>query len=428
MLVPYPVFRKSEKIHRVLIGIKKTMICVSLQESTIEDLEKQINANLPFTSFFEFRLDEQSISMLSWILRADRPYRAIITLRSTGILPETDRITFLQKALQLGADWIDWDQPAPFPSQEPGRILYSYHDWQKTPDMEEIKRLYGERKHKGSWIKLVFRANTFTDNLTIRKVFRKLHDPQLVSFCMGEEGQTSRILSCLWGSAWTYAAPSPEKKTAPGQLTADEMSRTYPQSQGKREPSLYFGILGNPVSQSWSPLLHNMAFQEKKISALYLPVEVKDPLPVLSSGFFQGLSVTMPFKEVLCEWTEMLSLSPEVNRWKSLNTLIREGNTYHAENTDVWAGVALLENFFFFETSKRVVIWGSGGVARSLALALSEKNCSIRIQARNEKKGKVLAYDCGGEFIPWETPILEPVDLLIQGTPVGMIPHTQQIP
>lgn len=404
------------------------MICVSLQESSITDLEKQIFPNLAYTSLFEFRLTENTLSLLPWILRSERPYRAIITLRTSNIISEKTRVSILQKALQDGADWIDWDQPSVFPTPFPSRVIYSYHDWEKTPSLLDIEQRYQERKHPKSWIKLVFHANSFLDNITIRQFLKKVQDPQVIAFCMGTQGQISRILAPCWGSAWTYAAPCSEKQTAPGQLTAEDLMNTYSLSLWKKEPSAYFGILGNPVQQSLSPIVHNRAFREKNISALYLPVETHDPSSVLTSDFFQGLSVTMPFKEQLCEFQDIFSFSSEVLRWKSVNTLLRDKNRWRAENTDAPAGCSVVGDSFFLGEQKRVVIWGSGGVARSLALAFAEKGCAILIQSRNENKGQALARSCQGRYLAWNVPIKDSIDLLIQGTPVGMTPETEKIP
>ncbi len=79
---------------------------------------------------------------------------------------------------------------------------------------------------------------------------------------MGEIGLAGRILSLREGSALAYAAV--EKTTAPGQLSLDAMENLYRVAQVSRRTRVY-GVIGNPIGHSLSPLLHNTAFQRAQI-------------------------------------------------------------------------------------------------------------------------------------------------------------------
>jgi shikimate 5-dehydrogenase/3-dehydroquinate dehydratase len=401
------------------------MICVSLSSPNLAVLERQMEENLAWTSFFEFRLDQIPLELLPWILRPQRPYQALITLTPSPS-PEgysrSERIRILQSALEQGAEWIDWNESTPFPTAHPERVIYSYHDYQKTPSLHEIQELFQARFHPPSGIKLVFFAQNIEDNFKIQEFLQSVlrpDSPPLIAFCMGMNGQTSRILTLKWGGAWTYTAPDPEYCTAPGQITAKKFRQDYPQLLEKTPLKHFYGILGKPVSQSLSPLLHNHAFQEKNIPALYLPLETETPESCLESSFFQGFSVTMPYKTRLREHP-LVKNSPEVLQWKALNTLRRKGGKYESCNTDVPASLEILKKRVGSLKGKKIILWGSGGLAQALALALANEGALLGIQARNTLQGQALAQACHGQYYPWGTPFTEKIHILIQTTPIGM--------
>lgn len=405
------------------------MICVSLMETSQVGLELQIQRNLLFSSFFEFRLTENTLELLPWLLRKERSYRCIITIRNVDFINMSlsRKMSIYEESLRLGAEFVDWDENFTFPNGDNSRILYSFHHFERTFSLVELIKKYEEMKRPQGWVKLVFWANRFLDNLIIRDFLKQVQDPQLVSFCMGDQGQISRILACCWGSAWTYASANLENKTAKGQLTAEEMSSVYRINLWKEIPSSIYGVLGNPVAHSLSPLLHNEAFFQKKISAIYLPVMTENPFEVIESSFFEGLSITLPFKQTFLE-VSRVEVSELGRKIQAINTLVKRGDLYFGDNTDFPAALKCLSKKIPNISGKRIVIWGSGGMAWSLALGFAECGADLYIQSRNLVAGRKLASSVHGKFIEWGVPILEPVVLLVQTTPVGMWPNIENIP
>src|SRR5260370_39788257 len=94
----------------------------------------------------------------------------------------------------------------------------------------------------------------------------------LVAVPMGEAGLPARILALREGSALAYAPVA--EATAPGQVSLDAMRHLYRAHALTRRPRVY-GVIGDPVGHSLSPLLHNTAFVTRGLDAVYLPFLVR---------------------------------------------------------------------------------------------------------------------------------------------------------
>ena len=92
---------------------------------------------------------------------------------------------------------------------------------------------------------------------------------------MGEAGKWTRILGLAHGAYLTYAALDDGQETADGQITAREMIEVYRVKELDRETKVY-GVIGDPVSGSLSPYLHNAAFADADINSVFIPLLVKD--------------------------------------------------------------------------------------------------------------------------------------------------------
>lgn len=81
-----------------------------------------------------------------------------------------------------------------------------------------------------------------------------------IALAMGEKGQITRLLAAKYGVYLTFAALSASRTSAPGQPTVQQMQGLY-NFTGQNPSTKLFGIIGNPVHHSKSPLIHNTAFQ-----------------------------------------------------------------------------------------------------------------------------------------------------------------------
>jgi len=185
-----------------------------------------------------------------------------------------------------------------------------------------------------------------------------------------------------------------------------------------------FGIIGDPVTHSLSPLMHNTAFQALGIKAVYGAFQVKkEDLEKAISGLralnISGVSVTIPHKE------EVISLLDEVDekalRIGAVNTILNEGGRLKGFNTD-WIGVLkAFEEEGVELKGKKVVILGAGGASRAVIFAVKEAGAEeIVIYNRTYEKAKRLAETFQVKALPWEALSQAKGDIIIQTTSVGL--------
>src|ERR1019366_2062026 len=162
------------------------------------------------------------------------------------------------------------------------------------------------------------------DNLA---VLRLIEDRSLtahvVGIAMGEEGLASRVLGPRAGAAFTFASPDDGAETAPGQVTARTLRDLY-RVEHLDQATRIFGVAGNPIAHSLSPLMHNTAFRREHVNAVLLPLKVRvldDLLTVVRELPLGGVAVTMPLKqEVLPHLANMDPLTARIGACNTLRT------------------------------------------------------------------------------------------------------------
>jgi len=111
-----------------------------------------------------------------------------------------------------------------------------------------------------------------------------------------------------------------------------------------------------------------------------------------------------------------------------VNTVsVRRDGKLYGYNTDYIGVLRALESRMPLRGS-RVLIFGAGGVARAVALALSRAGASVCICARRNGRAIALARSSGGEAIPRKHLRAEVFDAIVNATPVGMYPATDRSP
>lgn len=204
--------------------------------------------------------------------------------------------------------------------------------------------------------------------------------------------------------------------------------------------SAVYGIIGYPVAHSLSPLMHNAAFKELGVDAVYklFPLQESEldkffvDLHKLSSPIF-GLNVTVPYKEAVLKYLD--NITPLAQKIKAVNTIvITKERKLLGYNTDAPGFLAHLVELQFNTRDKRIAILGAGGSARAILAVLCmipERPDSIKIYNRTPERLDNLLEDLGARI---DTSIVEPVtsiddldipgaDLLINTTSVGLKPE-----
>ena len=147
---------------------------------------------------------------------------------------EARRIERLLQAIELGAQMVDVEYRTknlknivPLVKKRVKCIL-SFHDTEKTPSLSELKSIVdGQVKAGADICKVVTTAREYHDNVTVFELIRAFHASRIVSFAMGQSGQTSRILSPLVGGDFTYGSIEEGKESALGQIAVKQMIDTY---------------------------------------------------------------------------------------------------------------------------------------------------------------------------------------------------------
>jgi shikimate dehydrogenase len=189
-----------------------------------------------------------------------------------------------------------------------------------------------------------------------------------------------------------------------------------------------YGVIGNPVRHSLSPIIHNGAFQRMGWNAAYLAFEVKDLAEAVSGikGLgIRGVSVTIPFKTQIIPFLDRLD--DMAGKIQAVNTIHNDGGKLIGYNTDWWGALGALEEKVDLK-GKRVFLLGAGGAARAIAFGLKERGCQVFISNRSPKKAAALAKELGLVHRPLSFAGRLDVDVLVNATSAGMSPGNEESP
>ena len=117
--------------------------------------------------------------------------------------------------------------------------------------------------------KIVYKARHINDCFAAFDLLSEADCPAIV-FAMGQAGQISRILAKKFGAFLTFASLDETSASAPGQISIKQMKTTYRWDHLNAKTEV-FGLVGNPVGHSLSPVLFNACFDANEINAVYLP-------------------------------------------------------------------------------------------------------------------------------------------------------------
>ncbi|HBI16385.1 MAG TPA: shikimate dehydrogenase [Desulfobulbaceae bacterium] len=206
------------------------------------------------------------------------------------------------------------------------------------------------------------------------------------------------------------------------------------QQQGINGGTQLFGIIGNPVHHTLSPVMHNACFAALGMNCVYVPL----PTSGLAAGVaglkalgFKGVSVTIPFKEEVVGFVDVLD--PVAARIGAVNTLLigsaenPADRTVFGSNTD-WVGAnrALAEKMQL--RGSRVLLIGAGGAGRAIGFGLLEAGAEVLLTNRTREKGMELARQLGCAFVEPEALSDVRAVAMVNATSVGMAPALEQTP
>lgn len=288
------------------------------------------------------------------------------------------------------------------------KLILSSHDFNGRP-ADLIRRVHAISAEPAcDMVKIAWRARSLRDNLEAFELLRERSKP-MIALCMGEFGLMSRVLQGKFGGLITYASDSHESETAPGQPTVDELARQF-RFATIDQTTRVFGVIGWPVAQSLSPLVHNAGFEATSFPGVYLPLPVppewehfKATLSTMLDSpalHFRGASVTMPHKLHLVRFVRERAgtIDAVSERSGAANTLIvHDDGSLEAVNTDAPAIIAALTDGLAGGAAalagKTVAILGTGGTARAAAVVLADAGAKVVIISRDDARANECAKD-----------------------------------
>jgi 3-dehydroquinate dehydratase/shikimate dehydrogenase len=415
-------------------------ICVAITGASPEEMIEKATTVLKETTFLEFRLDYlpkpvASLPLFKEFLVENGAATCIATCRlkeNGGRFSGSNAsaLDTLLKAAEAGFQIVDVElesiEKLPKGTMDklraPGAaVIISHHDFNATRDLDAIyKRI---EPFKPDFIKVVPTAKALTDNLTLMRFLERMDDRSngsIVGICMGEAGIISRVLGLRAGSAFTFAAANVGEETAPGQIAARTLIETYRVDQVDAATKVY-GVAGNPIRSSLSPLMMNTAFRRETVNAVYLALQTgkaEDLFKLAKEVPIQGLSVTMPLKESVIPLLERTDpLSAKIG---AVNTIARmPDGKFYGFNTDVAGIIGPLERRLSLKGA-RVLVLGAGGAARAAVFGCRDKGAEVWILNRTPETAQKLAKQSGAKNIKREAVEKTTFDVIINATPAGM--------
>lgn len=355
------------------------MLTVVIKGPSHEEARCQIRDALPYADLLELRCD-QLTDVDALIPYCSKPF-----LLTGSNLP-----------LHLNPAYIDTDDKD-IPSE---KLILSHHDFHKTP--LNLDELYQQmRQTPAAFYKIAVMAQNSVDTLRFLTWARR-QGPELIAVSMGPFGLLSRILG-----PFTYA--SVEEEGPFGQISAKTLTERY---RFKETPKALYGLIGDPVSQSISDVTHNAHFSAASIKAVYVKMVVKAPelaafLPLAQEIGFKGLSVTMPLKEAILPYLDVID--PEARAIGAVNTISFTNGQSHGYNTD---GRGALDALDMDVSHKQFVILGFGGAGKAIAYEARKRGAHVTIVTRSLTKVK--DYPTSSTILPF--------DILINATPLPLPP------
>jgi 3-dehydroquinate dehydratase / shikimate dehydrogenase len=422
------------------------MICVTIgrgrHSSLVEEWKQAAQAGVDLV---ELRIDcLRREPELKRILK-DRHTPLVFTIRrgSDGGLwrgSEDKRQQFLREAVALGVDYVDLEMDIAPKIRRFGktRRIVSYHNTKTTPvDVQDTADKCAE--FDPDVVKIATAATTLAEASRVLHLGATGKGPT-IPIAMGEIGVFTRILGAKYGAPFTYAGFNPERVFALGMPQFTVLRNDFAYNEINANTEVY-GVIGDPIEQSLSPVVHNAAFRKLGLNKVMVPFLVPNgELPAFFNELLwvdiKGCSVTIPHKEAIVPLLQQKEGA--VERTLSCNTIVfQDGGKRVGYNTDYRAAMDSLETAMGGRTSeddpsplfeKQIMILGAGGVARAIAFGLQRRGANVTITNRHDDRAARLAEEIGCRSINWTMRGSNPADVIINATPVGMHPNVDDTP
>jgi 3-dehydroquinate dehydratase / shikimate dehydrogenase len=409
------------------------LVATIFESSTARALEVAALA-VPSADLLEIRLDALADPDPARLVR-DIDAEVILTCRPEcegGSFQgaEDERLRLLEEGIAAGAAFVDVEgfAAARLPDRKSTRLIVSHHDFSGMPeDLDGI--LDGLLSHRPDVAKLVTTAHGPEDVLRVLELLRRRgKDVPLAAHTMGAAGMAGRILAARFGSRLVYGAARLGGAAAPGQPTLRSLREDYALPRDLSETSVLL-LLGGKLTHSISARMVNRTLRTRDWNAIYVPFPVADPRPIfdhLDELSCHGLAVTFPLKETIADL--VTDLDPGARDVGAVNTVVRSGVKLTGHNTDVHGALTAIRREIPDPSGINAVVLGAGGAARAAAYGLSRAGAAVTLVNRTRERAARLAVELGVAERPLAGIDPETVSLLVNATPVGQWPATDESP
>ena len=394
-----------------------------------------LKENDGYVDILELRLDALDLSDESQIEEAasfpstvGKP--VILTFRRMadgGLADVTERrrLALLARVSKGGFSYIDIEADVRKPSLEEDakargvQVIRSMHFMEGFPDNLALKA--SRIAANGGIPKIAARISGMKDLIRLFKLSEQLsHIERKIIVGIGEYGLPSRVLYRRLGSLLTFCAL--DDPAGVGLMSPKSMKELYRACDVDGSTRIY-GVIGNPVGHSSSPLIHNPAFHEVGYKAVYVPFNVDDVRLFLAFADMlgiKGFSVTVPHKIAVIPY--LARIPREVRQLGACNTVVREHGSWNGSNTDYYGFLSTISSPLSKGRIRSAVVIGAGGAARAIVWALRNNGIGVTIVNRTIEKARRLALETGSSFADPATAanLSGTAQLVVQASSAGM--------
>lgn len=192
-----------------------------------------------------------------------------------------------------------------------------------------------------------------------------------------------------------------------------------------------YGIIGHPVKNSLSPVMHNAAFKAGKIDAEYKIFDLDPNDPEALANFcydselnqIEGFGVTTPYKEAVLDYLDFYD--PLSKKLGVLNTVKNEESNLNGYNTEATGALQALQEKIKISRKKALVL-GAGGTARAIIYGLQEFGAEVYVWNRTLATARNVAQEFEVDLVDFRDIEKMEFDIIINATPVGSAPNLEE--
>lgn len=421
------------------------MICVSIacgsHSRMVQEYQRLVEDGIQLV---ELRLDFLRREPDLPRLLKDKKTAVIVTCRKPedgGLWRDSEdkRLRVLRQAILEGVEYIDLEEDTArtVPRHGKTKRVISYHNLKETPD--DLQAIWDRlARCDPDVIKIAVMPKCVADVFRVFDLL-KANGSKIptIAVSMGEIGFMTRVLAPKYGSPWTYSTFSSKRIIAPGLPTYRTLRDVY-HFDAIDEDTEVFGVVGDPIGHSLSPLIHNKSFVAADMNRVYLPFlihpeDLGDFLDKAPAIDVRGLSVTIPHKVAVLG--KLTRCDPAVEEIGACNTVILDNYDRFGYNTDYAAAILSIEVGMGGKVDgvspikgRSALVLGAGGAGKALAYGLQVRGARVTVTDTDSDRAVELARQLGCTEVDWEMRHGYKCSILANCTPVGMHPNVDETP